>query len=82
MYYNNILLLIVLVGVLQVAFVNADNGYTISTFAGDGTSGSSGDGSAATSAKLNKSQGVSVDSFGIVYIADSSNHKIRMVSIS
>jgi uncharacterized protein (TIGR03437 family) len=57
----------------------------ITTFAGTGTAGYSGDGGAATSAKLGLNltaafQGVSVDSAGNVYIADPANNRIRMVN--
>ena len=52
----------------------------ITTFAGTGAFGSSGDGGAATSATLYFPFGVSVDISGNVYIADSSNNKIRMVT--
>jgi len=41
-----------------------------------------GDGCAATSAKLNLPQGVTLDSNGNLYIADTSNHRIRMVTAS
>ena len=52
---------------------------TISTIAGNGVAGYSGDGGPATSASLAFPQGVSVDSTGRIYIADSSNAVIRMV---
>jgi uncharacterized protein (TIGR03437 family) len=52
----------------------------ISTLAGNGTLGSGGDGSAATSAQLNAPQGVAVDASGSVYIADTGNARIRKVS--
>ena len=52
----------------------------ITTIAGTGTYGSSGDGGAATSAQLNSPYGVSVDISGNVYIADTNNNKIRMVT--
>lgn len=55
---------------------------TISTFAGTGTSGYSGDGAAATSAKLNNPVGVAVDGSGNVYIADFGNSVIRKVNTS
>jgi len=51
----------------------------ISTFAGNGTNGFSGDGAAATSAQLNYPIGVAVDGVGNVYIADTYNHRVRRV---
>ena len=53
----------------------------ITTFAGTGTAGDSGDGNAATSAQLYYPHGVSVDIYGNVYIADTWNSKIRMVVV-
>ena len=53
---------------------------TISTFAGTGTAGFSGDDGPATGARLNSPFGVAVDSLGNVFIADSSNHRIRKVA--
>ena len=52
----------------------------ISTIAGNGTAGYSGDGGAATSAKLDGPTGVAVDTSGNVYIADKSNNRIRKVA--
>ncbi len=57
-----------------------DSTGTISTFAGTGAAGSSGDGSAATSAQLNGPQGLAVDSAGNLYIADTQNHRVRKVT--
>jgi sugar lactone lactonase YvrE len=62
----------------RVRKVAADG--TITTFAGTGTSGFSGDGGAATSAKLNYPGGVAVDSDGNVYIADTGNARVRKVT--
>jgi len=57
---------------------------TISTIAGSGTPGFSGgfagDGAAASAAMLSKPSGVSVDTAGNVYIADTNNQRIRQVS--
>jgi hypothetical protein len=53
---------------------------TISTFAGNGTKGYSGDGGAATSALLYTPRGVAVDANGVVYIGDTGNHVVRKVS--
>lgn len=51
----------------------------ISTFAGTGVPGYSGDGGRATSAQLYRPFGVAVDTAGNVYIAEDSNHVIRKV---
>lgn len=52
----------------------------ITTFAGNGGGAFGGDGGAPTAASLNFSEGVAVDSTGAIYIADSSNHRIRKVA--
>lgn len=52
----------------------------ITTVAGNGTEGFSGDGGAATSAQLDTPTGVAVDGSGNLYIADSHNQRIRKVS--
>lgn len=54
----------------------------ISTIAGNGTAGYSGDGGAATSAELNDPFGVAVDSIGNLYVVDDGNNRIRKVSAS
>ena len=54
----------------------------ISTIVGMGMVGSSGDGGAAIAAQLNSPIGVAIDGFGNMYIVDSNNNKIRMVSTS
>ena len=55
---------------------------SISTVAGNGSYGYSGDNSAATSAGLSNPLGVAVDSAGNIYIADYSNNRIRKVDTS
>jgi sugar lactone lactonase YvrE len=52
----------------------------ISTVAGNGTPGYSGDGSTATGAELNAPLGVAVDSQGNLYLADSLNNVVRKVT--
>ena len=52
----------------------------ITTFAGRGRSGFSGDGGPATKAMLLSVSGLAVDTRGNVYIADSGNFRIRKVS--
>ena len=54
----------------------------ITTYAGTGTQGSSGDGGPATSAQLYNPYAVAVDASGNVYNADNNNHKIRLVTQS
>jgi sugar lactone lactonase YvrE len=54
----------------------------ISTVAGNGTAGYSGDGAAATSAELNQPDGVAVDASKNIYIADHSNNRVRKVTFS
>ena len=52
---------------------------TISTVAGTGVEGFSGDGGPATEAQLHFPAGVFVDAAGNLFIADASNHRIRKV---
>ena len=52
----------------------------ISTFAGTGTAGDTGNGGAATAAELRVPSGVAVDPAGNVYIGDTQNSAIRKVS--
>ncbi|HST25025.1 MAG TPA: PKD domain-containing protein [Gaiellaceae bacterium] len=56
------------------------SGGIITTVAGTGTPGYSGDGGQATSAQLQYPVGVAVDTQGSLYIADSGNNRIRKVS--
>ena len=52
----------------------------ITTVAGNGIAGFSGDNGPATTAQLNYPDGLAMDSAGNLYIADSSNHRVRKVS--
>jgi sugar lactone lactonase YvrE len=52
----------------------------ISTVAGNGTYGFSGDGGPAASANLADPEGVAVDASGNLYIADTGNNRIRKVT--
>jgi hypothetical protein len=63
-----------------VRLVTASTGGVISTIAGNGTAGLSGDGGPATDAMLNGPTGIVRDPAGNIYIADQSNNKIRMVN--
>ncbi len=57
-----------------------DSSGNISTFAGNGTYGWTGDGGLATNASLFYPSGVTVDPVGNVFIADYGNGTVRMVS--
>ncbi len=54
----------------------------ISTYAGNGAGGYSGDGAAATAAELNNPLGIAVDGSGNIYVAEQANHTIRMINTS
>ncbi|MEV0374913.1 RICIN domain-containing protein [Streptomyces sp. NPDC050636] len=53
----------------------------ISTVAGAGTAGFSGDGGPATAARLHTPLGVAVDSTGVLHIIDHGNHRIRKMTV-
>src|SRR5262249_46056798 len=52
----------------------------ITTVAGTGAAGSSGDGGPAVAAKLSAPQGVATGHDGSVLVADTGNHKVRRVA--
>ena len=52
----------------------------ISTIAGTGTAGFSGDGGPATSAMFNDPQAVAVDLAGNIYVADNNNSRVRKIN--
>ncbi len=62
----------------RVRRIDAKTGL-ISTVAGQGRKGFSGDGARATAADLNEPYGLAVDRDGHVFIADRLNHRIRRV---
>jgi sugar lactone lactonase YvrE len=55
------------------------SGGNITTIAGTGVAGFSGDGGAATAAMLNQPTAVAVGADGSLYVADTDNHRIRKV---
>ena len=55
---------------------------TISSVAGTGEEGRSGDGGPAIEARLNRPRGVAIDDFKNIYIADTENHLVRRVDAS
>ncbi len=74
----------------NIYFTDSDNsrvrkintGGIISTIAGNGIQGYSGDGGPANSAELYVPNGIAVTGSGIVYFSDSYNERIRMVDHS
>jgi trimeric autotransporter adhesin len=75
--YNFILLL--LITVFSAVSVRAQY---ISTFAGTGTAGYTGDGGLALTAQFNGCSGVAVDGAGNIYIADQGNNVVRRISFA
>ncbi|HHY71816.1 MAG TPA: cadherin-like domain-containing protein [Bacillus bacterium] len=57
-----------------------DSDGTITTIAGNGTKGYSGDNGPATEAQLSTPHGLAIDNSGNLFIADTANHRIRMLS--
>jgi hypothetical protein len=59
-----------------------DTGGTITTFAGTGTQGFSGDGGLATAATMNNPTWVMADPAGNIYVSDQFNQRVRMINTS
>ena len=70
------------VAVLFCASGYAQSFGDITTVAGTGTGGFSGDGGLSISAQIYQAYGVGVDKAGNFYIADTGNNRIRKVNIS
>jgi sugar lactone lactonase YvrE len=72
----------------NVYFTNATNVFRLSTdgsvttIAGNGTYGYSGDGGMATAAQLSFPAGIAVDEAGNIYIADAGNNAVRVLTIA
>ena len=65
----------------RVREVNLSTG-VITTVAGNGTAGNSGDGGQASAAELGQPSGVAVDSAGDLFIADAGYNRIREVNLA
>lgn len=64
-----------------VRMVDADDG-TITTIAGTGERGFSGDGGPAVEATFNRPHSIALDGNGALYVADIGNHRIRRVDLA
>jgi type IX secretion system substrate protein/Big-like domain-containing protein/NHL repeat-containing protein len=64
---------------LIALFSTAANAQIITTIAGNGSMGYSGDGSPATNAQLNQPAGLVLDRHGNIYFSDFGNHRIRRI---
>ena len=64
----------------RVRYINSTG--VITTIAGNGTAGFSGDGGPATSAQLHRPRGICVDSNNNIYIADFLNNCVRKITNS
>jgi sugar lactone lactonase YvrE len=62
----------------RIRKVTATSGI-ITTYAGNGTFGSSGDGGPATSAELSYPYGIAIDGSGNLFIADADNNSVREI---
>ncbi|HMP71938.1 MAG TPA: carboxypeptidase regulatory-like domain-containing protein [Kiritimatiellia bacterium] len=67
--------------VTTVMVAGVDGTSLITTFAGTGAAGYSGDNGPATDAQVNVPYSVATDAAGAVYLADSQNHRIRKVGL-
>ena len=56
-----------------------DSSGIITTIAGNGTQGYSGDGGLAIDAEIDFPEGVSIDSIGNIYFTDTINNRVRKV---
>ncbi len=65
----------------RIRKVDASSGL-ITTVAGNGIAGFSGDNLDAKNSKLNNPNNICLDNFGNIYISDRENHRIRKVAIS
>ena len=67
---------------LFIIIISQAKGQTITTYAGNGTAGYSGDGGQATIAELNSPSGVAIDKAGNIYISDEFNNCVRKITPS
>jgi len=71
-----------LIVLASISFLCSTHAQIITTVAGTGVSGFSGDGGAATLAELGNTVGISIDSSGNLYVVDGSNRRVRKITTS
>ena len=76
---NSLLLVLILT---EISLSQSGTSYMITTLAGNGIEGFSGDGGPATSARIDRPYGIALDKAGNVYFSEPSNQRIRKVSIN
>ncbi|MCY3870861.1 MAG: FG-GAP-like repeat-containing protein [Gemmatimonadetes bacterium] len=59
-----------------------DSNGIITTIAGMGQKGFAGDGGEGTQAQLNSPKGIAVDTRGYLFIADTNNHRVRLLDLN
>jgi uncharacterized protein (TIGR03437 family) len=74
--------LVVCLGLLCLSAARGQQQYTIQTLAGNGSAAFAGDNGDPAAAQLNSPDAVALDSKGNLYIADTGNHRIRMISVA
>ena len=79
---NNLLIRLFLLSICLITGIAATNAQIITTYAGDTTTGYSGDGGPAIAAELHNPFSVVVDGSGNVYFSETANNCIRKVSPS
>jgi sugar lactone lactonase YvrE len=79
---RQILALIWVLGARTAAALPVGSSCTISTVAGTGSPGFSGDGGPALLATLSQASGIGFDALGNLYVADEGNNRIRKVDLS
>jgi|GEM_PF-2690395 len=71
-----------LLSLMLLILCSATNAQIISSVAGNGTFGFSGDGGSASAAMINRPSGIAIASNGDIYFADGSNNRIRKVTLA